>query len=554
MTEDIDRWLQLKEEFLRRQPAEVLITMHSHELIPVLGMLFLRCGEVQRLVLRDIIRRNANTEYGKKYRFDQIRSVSDYRKMVPITGWDDYSAYISRMENGKEDVLFAGKPTFFYRTSGTTAAYKLVPESGEEALARRVVTRARYEQRMRLSSESAGKRVFFFFNRGNVFMTEGGIPVGSASGRTMMLAGNGRKDASLGTLAYAPKLVEELEGEELSYMILRLTLAFSDVSAVMGNNARMLTMLIDLAKKYAEELISDIRCGSSRYAVSEEVKALEKEALKPNPRRAEELKALLEADRFTPRYYWKDLKMVSFWLAGSVGVYVHRLRSLLPEATVFIDTGYGASEAKINIPNRPGEPAAPISVGTGFFEFLPEEGKEPLLAEELKDQTTYELLLTTYGGLYRYRLGDYVRVEGFTGKTPNIRFVSKTTDTANLVQEKIPGSMLLSAIREITEACGMRFIIAQVYPDEKTVRYVICIEAEGELPSEESFTKQMEEGLCRRLERYRLYRRQYRLLNPCAVRFMKKGFQDRLFGAFAAGSATASQVKVPVIVTTLPEG
>ena len=40
--------------------------------------------------LQRIISENKDTEYGKKYNFDQVASMEDYRANVPVTEYSDY--------------------------------------------------------------------------------------------------------------------------------------------------------------------------------------------------------------------------------------------------------------------------------------------------------------------------------------------------------------------------------------------------------------------------------------------------------------------------------
>ena len=241
----------------------------------------------------------------------------------------------------------------------------------------------------------------------------------------------------------------------------------------------------------------------------------------------------------------------SFWLGGSVGVYVDSVRPLLPEGIRYVDVGYGASETKINIPMKPNTPAGALAVFSSFFEFIPEEGGAPLLAHELEDGKNYELILTTNAGLYRYRLKDLVRVDGFTGTTPNIYFLTKLADVANIAQEKIPGSMLIEAIRDTAAEAGNPCRMAQVYPNSDAASYVICMEAEKMPEDMAAFEKTMDEGLRSRLTQYDTYRG--KLLNPCRIVLMKKEWADDQMKKYAKGNATAAQVKVPVVIDAMPE-
>lgn len=531
----------------RRQLAGIMLDMNYFDFIRVQRSLYNYPGLCQKKVLQEMLRASANTNIGKKYGFGKIKSVDDFRKKVPLSTWDDYEEYSRRLTKGESDVLFPGKATFFYRTSGTTAAFKFIPESEREGTARKALTKARNAERLLVSGLGAIHRVFAFFNKSGLDVTEGGIPCGTASGRTSQL----HEAKLLKRLAYSPLMVEEFEGDALNYTIMRCTLVYDDISAILGNNAKMMTTLIEFAIEHAEEIIEDIRRGTNKYPMSDKLKEQEKEVLLPNPKRADELLMLYKENKLIPKYYWPHLQSTGFWLGGSVGVHVDEVRKLLPENAKYVDVGYGASEAKINIPVRSDTPAGPLSIFSSFYEFIPEGGGEPVLAHELQDGRNYEIVLTTYAGLYRYRLKDMIHVDGFTGKTPNIYFLTKTSDVANLGQEKIPGVMLIEAIQKTAIASGYGIKTAQVYPDPKKMSYVVCIETDRQPDDIEAFRQLMDDGLQRELEQYRIYRG--KLLNMCGLVLMKEGWLDSLMKKYAKGNATAAQVKIPVVTGSLPD-
>ena len=56
-----------------------------------------RAGELNRELLMRIVHDNRDTEYGWKYHFDRIRSVEDYKRLVPLSNYDSYAPYIERM-------------------------------------------------------------------------------------------------------------------------------------------------------------------------------------------------------------------------------------------------------------------------------------------------------------------------------------------------------------------------------------------------------------------------------------------------------------------------
>jgi len=81
----------------------------------------------QQAILEGLAFINAETEYGKKHGFSQIRSYEDYRKQVPIIRYSAMEADVERMTKGEANILCAEEPMAFSRTSGTTSSSKLIP-------------------------------------------------------------------------------------------------------------------------------------------------------------------------------------------------------------------------------------------------------------------------------------------------------------------------------------------------------------------------------------------------------------------------------------------
>ncbi len=541
------RFLELLQNAGHVQMASLLLGLEDYFFYKAVHALFAHCAKTQETLLLEMLKAAKDTEFGKAHGFAGIRSIAQYRERVPLSSWEDYEDAVARLENAEGDILFPGKAVFFYRTSGTTAHYKYVPESERESIARRCISRARNTENFVLFTPAVATKVFVFANKSSVATTKGGIPCGTASGRTGETVDPALKDA----LAYPIELANWFEGDDLIYMMLRCALVQAGMTAVLGNNALMFKKIIEYGQNNAGQLVEDIRTGACRFDLPPALQGELAEALAPNPARAEELAKLAEEGRFTPKYYWPKLMVAGFWLGGSVGLYVDEVRPCLPKATRFMDVGYGASETKMNVPTRPDTPAGALSIFSGFFEFLPLEGGQPLLAHELKDGETYEIVITTYGGLYRYRLKDLVRVEGFTGDTPNIYFVSKLSDVANLAQEKIPGALLSAAIREGLAENGHTCLCVQVHPHAGEKRYVVCLELGDETADPASLALQLEQALCQKLPQYQIYRG--KVLAPLSVKLMKKSWAEELLTRYTKGHATAAQVKIPVVIDVLPE-
>lgn len=84
-------------------------------------------GETQQKVFRSIISKARETRFGIDHNFKDIKSHKDYIERVPIRDYEGLSPYINMILEGKENVLWPGKPVYFAKTSGTTSGTKYIP-------------------------------------------------------------------------------------------------------------------------------------------------------------------------------------------------------------------------------------------------------------------------------------------------------------------------------------------------------------------------------------------------------------------------------------------
>jgi phenylacetate-coenzyme A ligase PaaK-like adenylate-forming protein len=87
--------------------------------------------ETQKRVFQDLIRQAKNTQFGKAHRFNQIKTVEDFAKTVPIRDYEELKPYIDKVVKGEENILWKGKPLYFAKTSGTTSGAKYIPLTAE---------------------------------------------------------------------------------------------------------------------------------------------------------------------------------------------------------------------------------------------------------------------------------------------------------------------------------------------------------------------------------------------------------------------------------------
>jgi GH3 auxin-responsive promoter len=73
----------------------------------------------------ELLARNAQTAYLRHY--GSPRMIED----LPVVSYEDLAPWIDRIREGEPDVLFAGRPVAYERTSGSTGGAKLIPYSAE---------------------------------------------------------------------------------------------------------------------------------------------------------------------------------------------------------------------------------------------------------------------------------------------------------------------------------------------------------------------------------------------------------------------------------------
>ena len=85
----------------------------------------------QQKVFAELISAAQDTAFGKDHKFANILSYSDFQENVPVRDYEDLKPYVERVVKGEADVLWAGKPIYFAKTSGTTSGAKYIPLTKE---------------------------------------------------------------------------------------------------------------------------------------------------------------------------------------------------------------------------------------------------------------------------------------------------------------------------------------------------------------------------------------------------------------------------------------
>jgi len=81
----------------------------------------------QQGIFKSLVKSAKHTEFGKDHSFESIQSYEDFKKQVPIRDYEQIKSYIEKIKEGRQNVLWKGKPIYFAKTSGTTSGVKYIP-------------------------------------------------------------------------------------------------------------------------------------------------------------------------------------------------------------------------------------------------------------------------------------------------------------------------------------------------------------------------------------------------------------------------------------------
>lgn len=87
---------------------------------------------LQRDVLKSLLKRATDTEYGRRHAFSAAKGYEDFAHNVPVNTYEELKADIDRMRHGESDILWPGKVKWYAKSSGTTNdKSKFIPVSQE---------------------------------------------------------------------------------------------------------------------------------------------------------------------------------------------------------------------------------------------------------------------------------------------------------------------------------------------------------------------------------------------------------------------------------------
>ncbi len=188
---------------------------------------------------------------------------------------------------------------------------------------------------------------------------------------------------------------------------------------------------------------------------------------------------------------WPNLDLISCWGDGHARPAAESLAARCGGIAIQ-SKGLMGTEAAISLPHSGRRPAA---VRSHFFEFL-DDSERSFLLHELQDRCEYSVVVTTAGGLYRYRTGDRIAVDGFIASTPCLRFVGRIDRVSDRFGEKLHDDHVARAISQVVEPLQLGVRFAMVAPDERDGATAYTLYLESERPAPAAVAEELHRALC----------------------------------------------------------
>lgn len=522
--------------------------------------------EVQTALLQEILKKNKDTEYGRRYDFASINTQEDFRAKVPVITYDDIEQDIQRVASGAKGVLTQEDPVMFAQTSGSTGDPKIIPVTpSDQGQRHQDVMRTWLYHSKKSHPDIFSKKIVTLVSPAIEGYTEAGIPYGSTSGHIY------RNMPGIIRQAYSvPYEVFEISDYSARYFtILRLSLE-DDVRLICTANPSSILKMVEKANEYAGDIIQDIAGGtlSEKYDIEPEIRRSLAGRLKANPRRANELETMRSRrdGQLLPGDYWDRLSLIGCWKGGTVGHYIDKFEPWFnPDGNRKVpvrDWGFLASELRGSVPLSDEGSKGVLSVAANYYEFVPvdvvsENPQDPtawtyLTVNEVRDGEEYYIIPTTPSGLYRYDINDVIRVEGFYNKTPQVSFIRKGRGMTNITGEKVSVNQIMQIFDTASATTGLVPDHFKAEADVENSRYLFRVEFTKQRPDlnlVRAFRDCLDESLKKLNIEYCAKRDSERLGVP-VLHVMRGGWYERQRKSQVAAGKRMFQAKTDVLTAS----
>lgn len=331
-------------------------------------------GAMQMQVLKSIISRAQDTEYGRNHLFLNINNYESFVKNVPVNTYEELKDDIDRMRHGESDVLWPGTVKWYAKSSGTTNdKSKFIPVSADG------LQNIHYK---------GGEDVVAVYLRDNPNSR-------LFDGKSLILGGSHTPNYNL---------PNSLVG---------------DLSAILIENINPFANLVRVPKK-STALLSDFEVKRDRIAHETYNKNVTNISGVPSWMLSVLSRVLEVTGKEHINEVWPNLE-VFFHGGVAFTPYRKQYKQLITSSQMKYMETYNASEGFFGLQDDLNDHSMMLMLDYDvFYEFIPmdEYGTEnptvvPLWGIELG--VNYAMLISTSCGLWRYMIGDTI---SFTSKNP----------------------------------------------------------------------------------------------------------------------------------------
>lgn len=514
--------------------------------------------KVNTKTLLNILSLNNSSEYGLKYKFKEINSIEEFKNNVPITTYKDYKKYINKIVKGEKNILVTYPISYLGHTSGTTGSQKLIPVTRKaQGFAAKymalLVPKFSYNS---FKSEYTYGPGLMISDIVMTTYTKGGLPICSAT------SGGMKSIKPILSLMYtSPIEVMEIKNREAS-IYLHLLFALKEKN-LMYISSVFISSVLDILRFLEEnhkKLIKDIKTGSinSSIKIDSKTKSKLKKMLKPDASRADFLeKEFSKGLQGICKRIWPKLIYIATVTGANFSVYDDKVNYYTDYVPIY-SPAYAATEGMIGINPYAKNISYVLTPDTVFFEFIPlehcnEKSPKTYNINEIKIGNLYEIVLTNYSGLYRYRLGDIIKVVGYYNNSPKIEFLYRRNQVLNMASEKTTEDHLTNSIKNTMNKLNLTLLDYTTLADTSLSpgRYVFYIEIQQKatISLKNDIEKVLDDELKKSNLAYGRFRNKNRLSKLKVILVRPKTF-SKIKEVLQGKGVSKNQIKIPRVITT----
>ncbi|OMP04553.1 GH3 auxin-responsive promoter [Corchorus olitorius] len=572
-----------------QKPADYNLELKNKKTLQFIEDVTSNADEVQKKVLEEILSRNAHVEYLQNHGLNGHTDRETFKKVMPVITYEDIQPHIDRIANGDTSPILCSKPiSEFLTSSGTSGGERKLMPTIEEELGRRSLL---YSLLMPVMSQfvpglEKGKGMYFLFIKSEA-KTPGGLVARPVL--TSYYKSNHFKDRPYDpyTNYTSPNetiLCPDSYQSMYSQMLCGLC-QHKEVLRVGAVFASGFIRAIRFLEKHWRLLCNDIRTGTLDAQITDQsVREAVMTILKPDPKLADFIEAECGKDSWQGiiTRLWPNTKYVDVIVTGTMSQYIPTL-DYYSNGLPLVCTMYASSECYFGVNLKPlckpSEVSYTLVPTMAYFEFLPvhrnngvtnsisvpkslneKEQQELVDLVDVKLGQEYELVVTTYAGLYRYRVGDVLRVAGFKNKAPQFNFICRKNVVLSIDSDKTDEVELQSAVKNaVNHLLPFDATLAEYtsYADTTSIpgHYVLFWELslDGTTPIPPSVF----EDCCLTIEEslnsvYRQGRVSDKSIGPLEIKIVEPGTFDKLMDYAISLGASINQYKTPRCVKFAP--